>query len=547
MDIWHQRSQRHQPARGGLREEAPSRGRWLNAPGGASVLIAGGLFTILLFLLGGCGADPDAALARFRPAMKPAFQDELTELGDLPRYAITAEFFPNANQLTGELTVRFVNTSPDPWPYVVFRLYPALQQYGGLMTVYSANVDGRVEPFSYQAHSSAILVQYPDFLRAGAESTVKLSWKLDIPPWPDSANVYALFGRSQGMYTLPLFYPTLAVYRPAEGVKGGEWWLEEGSVRGDATFNLASLFVVTVTMPADQVPVTSGTLITSTLLPDQKARHVWVTGPAREFLLHTSTQFSSATTEADGTRVTSYWLPGQEALGRAALNYAIAALRIYSDNFGPYPYRDMRVAPAPLYFRGMEYPQVSLIGVENYGRNQSELEMLVAHEVAHHWWYQVVHNDPVNEPWLDEALAEYSMKLYLEQLRGGASASRLQTSRWDEPVKGLKSTGNAVLVDQTVKDFASGSLYETIVYGKGALFYDAIRETLGDRRFVRFLQKYYADHRYGIVTTRDWLDAVRELNTPALEVLYEEWVRRPQPSLDPTATPASNADAAAQP
>ena len=320
---------------------------------GVTALLPLLLLTSLLFILSACGAEDEAALARFRPAMRPAFQAELTDLADLPRYAINVELFPNANQLTGDLTVRFVNTSPDPWPYVVFRLYPALKQYGGLMTVYSANVDGRVVPFSYQAHNSAILVQYPDFLRAGAASTVRISWKLDIPPWPDSSNVYALFGRSQGMFTLPLFYPTLGVYQPAQGVKGGEWWLEEGSVRGDATFNLASLFVVTATMPADQVPVTSGTLITSTLLADQKARHVWVTGPSREFLLHTSSQFSWATTEANGTRVTSYWLPGQEAMGRAALNYAIAALRIYSDNFGPYPYRDMRVAPAPLYFRGM--------------------------------------------------------------------------------------------------------------------------------------------------------------------------------------------------
>ena len=498
------------------------------------------LLTVLLCLLSACSTDEGDVMARFRPAMRPAFQSDLDNLANLPRYAINVELLPNANQLTGNLTVRFVNTSADPWPYVVFRLYPALKQYGGLMTIYSTNVDGRVVPFSYQAHNSAMLVQYPDFLRAGATSTIQISWKLDIPPWPDSSNVYALFGRSQGMYTLPLFYPSLAVYQPAQGVKGGEWWLDEGSVRGDATFNLASLFVVTATMPADQVPVTSGTLVTSTLVADQKARHVWVTGPSREFLLHTSSQFSSAMIEANGTRVTSYWLPGQEAMGRAALNYTIAALRIYSDNFGAYPYRDLRVAPAPLYFRGMEYPQVSLIGVDNYGRNQGELEMLVAHEVAHQWWYQIVHNDPVNEPWLDEALAEYSMKLYLEQLRGGGSASRLQTSRWDEPVKELKSTGDAVLINQTVKEFASGSLYETIVYGKGALFYDAIRETLGDRRFVRFLQQYFAAHRYAIVNTEDWLAAVHELNTPALEVLYEEWVRRPQPSLNPTATPVAD-------
>ncbi|MCB0109657.1 MAG: hypothetical protein KDE53_27235, partial [Caldilineaceae bacterium] len=221
---------------------------------------------------------------------------------------------------------------------------------------------------------------------------------------------------------------------------------------------------------------------------------------------------------------------------------------IFSDEFGPYPYRDMRVAPAPLYFRGMEYPQVSLLGVEVYNRYQDQLEPLLAHEVAHQWWYQIVHNDPVNEPWLDEALAEYSMLLYLEELRGDDEAGQLKLSRWDNPVRGMRTEGDATLINQAVMDFESSSLYETVIYAKGALFYDSIRQTLGDRRFKRFLRTYFADHRYGIVTTDDWLKEIHALNTPALEVLYEEWVRRPQPTpnIMPTPLPQRDTDASAQ-
>lgn len=324
--------------------------------------------------------------------------------------------------------------------------------------------------------------------------------------------------------------------------------MTEGTIRGDSAFNLASLFVVTATMPADQVPVTSGTLITSTFVEDRRARHVWVTGPSREFLLHTSAQFRSAQVEAYGTRITSYWLPEHEGMGRAALSYAVAALRIFSDQFGPYPYRDMRVAPAPLYFRGMEYPQVSLLGVEVYDRQRGALELLLAHEVAHQWWYQIVHNDPVKEPWLDEALAEYSMKIYAEELRGSGTAGEMQLRRWDRPVRNMRTEGDATLLNQAVNEFNSSSLYETVVYAKGALFYDSMRQTLGDRRFNRFLRQYLADHRYGIATTEDWFQAVRALNTPALEVLYEEWVRKPTPRMQPTLAPqVENVDVAVQP
>ncbi len=510
------------------------------------------LLGVLFLLLNSCNAPTVDLLARYRPAMRPEFQNELAGLEPLPRYDIDVELLPKENRLLGKMQLRLVNSSSIPWYYLIFRLYPQLADYKGIMTIHSAVVGGPKYPTpqvvvaSYQNDNTALSVQLPDFLSPGEELTIDLNWTLDYPTWADASTVYALFGQSQTMISLPLFYPSLAVYQPSAGGKSGDWWLDEGTIRGDAAFNVASLFVVTVTMPADQVPVTSGTLITSTFVDGQRARHVWVTGPSREFLLHTSPQFRSASTEAEGTRITSYWLPGQEGMGWAALRYATAALRIYSNDFGPYPYRDMRVAPAPLFFRGMEYPQVSLLGVEVYGRQQDQLELLLAHEVAHQWWYQIVHNDPVNEPWLDEALSEYSMKLYEEQLRGDRSAGQLQLTRWDNPVKSMKTEGDATLIDQAVGDFASSSLYETVIYAKGALFYDSLRQTLGDRRFKRFLRDYFAAHRYGIVTTEDWLEAVHALNTPSIEVLYESWVRRPAVSSLPTAVPQVNVDAAAQ-
>lgn len=502
---------------------------------------------LLMMLVAACASsEPADPMARYYPAMRPDFQKQLSTLTDLPRYDITVALNIISETLTGEQHVRVVNTSPDPWPILIFRLYPMLSQYNGglqnVMVIHRAAINGKTINVSYVANNTAIELLLPEMLSPNEVVDVQLRWQIDIPVWPDTSGEYVLFGKSQQMLSLPLFYPTLAVYQPLRGVQAGEWWQDIGTVRGDAAFNVASLFVVTATMPADQLPVASGTLITSTLIGNQQARHVWATGPSREFLLHLSSRFGSAHTEAYGTRVTSYWLPGQEAMGRAALNYAVASLRIYSDLFGPYPFRDMRVAPAPLNYRGMEYPQVSLMGVELYDRYRDTLEVLVAHEVAHQWWYQLVHNDPINEPWLDEALAEYSVKLYLEEVYGGENADTMQEKRWQLPITSIKSQGGDRPVDQTVGEFASAPQYETIIYGKGALFYDTLRQALGERRFNHFLQSYLQDHLYQIVDTEDWLAAIRALNTPELEVLYDAWVKRP-PLLPPsTATPASQAN-----
>lgn len=485
------------------------------------------ILLLTLLMLAACG---DAATnidpyEPYRKAMKPEFREELDTLGPLPTYQLSVTLDVEANLLNGFANINVPNNSLDLWDTLVFRLYPMLGQYGGLMTIQSVLVDNQITSFIYQpgTQRTALRVSLPTPLRSKQVAHVQMRWKVEIPNWPDTTDVYALFGKSQQMVSLPLFYPALAVYQPNVRFGRGDWWTGIGTVRGDSAFGDASLFWVTATLPANYVPVASGTLITSTFVNDGQSRHVWVTGPSREFLLHTSPQFTSVYTEAYGTRVTSYWLPGDEAAGRAALEYAVASLRIFSDEYGPYPFRDMSVAPAPLSYRGMEYPQVSLIGVEAYSRFRNSLESLVAHEVAHQWWYQIVHNDPVNEPWLDEALAEYSIKLYVEALYGNSSAENMQYSRWQTRIDGLSNPGLGL--DHPVADFDSNIVYETIVYSKGALFYDAIRKRLGSRKFGDFLQEYFQKHRYGIVTTADWMAAIEALGDPTITQLAQDWIQ----------------------
>jgi aminopeptidase N len=488
----------------------------------------------VLLLLNSCGSADAAArpdpYARYRPALKPEFQQELDTLGPAPEYTIEATLDPDELKLTGRASVVVPNTSIDPWTYLVFRLYPMLEHYGGNMVIQSALVDGRPATFVYTNDNTALRIDLDEPLLPDQRVTVDLTWRLEIPSWTDQPAIYALFGRSQQMISLPLFYPALAVYTDGPTLGAGQWWLTNGSERGDAAFNVASLFAVTLTLPSEWTPVTSGTEVSTVAAGDQ-TQHVFVTGPAREFLLHASPVFGAVTDEAYGTRVTSYYLPGDEAAAQAALKYTVQSLRIYSDHFGEYPFTDMRVAPAPISFRGMEYPQAILLGVETYTRFRDKLEMLAVHEMAHQWWYQIVHNDPVAEPWLDEALAEFSMRLYMEATRGEDDAQRLVVQRWQTPLNGLKAKQQDTAVNQPVPSFLNGTQYETIVYAKGALFYDTVRDTIGVRRFDRFLQNYARQYRWQIIDSQQWLADLRDLPDPALMTLFEEWIRQPAPTV----------------
>ncbi|MBX3002077.1 MAG: M1 family metallopeptidase [Caldilineaceae bacterium] len=506
-----------------LTQHPPHRGPLLLAIGLVLLLLT--VLLALVYVWNGSASPPVDPYARYRVALKEDAQTAFEKLGVVPRYEIDVTLDESLELLYGSAQIVVPNTSPDPWTYLIFRLYPGLEHYGGLLSIQSATVNGRTVPFSYLERNTALRVELPTVLLSGQQANLYLSWKLDIPQWKtDSALAYRLFGHSQEMVSLPLFYPSLAVYEPGPTVASGRWWLERGTSRGDAAFNLTSLFVVTTTLPADQIPVTSGTLITNTVLETGENQFVWTTGPAREFLLHTSNRFQQATVEAYGTRITSYWLPEYEPAGRAALQHTAAALRIYSDRFGPYPYSDLRVAMAPISIRGMEYPQVSLLGVQLYGQYRNELEIRTAHEVAHQWWYQLVHNDPVNLPWMDEGLAEYSSKLYYEAMRGQSVADLLQLQRWQAVIDGLVSRGEDAPINQPVMAYANSRVYESVVYGKGALFYAAIRQSLGDRQFDQFLRDYVDEYSHRIATPEDLLTLLRRYNPQVADSLYRTWI-----------------------
>ncbi len=507
----------------------------------------GALLLLLLAGLAACGreaAPPPDPYAPYRPALKSDFQRDFERMDFAPRYALSITVGPALDILTGTATIHVPNYSDDTWRFLLFRLYPALSHYRSQIAIQSVSVNDQPTPYIYQDDNTSLRIDLVQPLPAGSAVDVRLNWKTTIPRWPDDNATYALFGRSQEMVSLPLFYPSLAVYGVDPSVGLGAWWQETGTARGDAAYNIASLFVVTATLPSEQVPVASGTQVESKVINDEQTQHVWVTGPVREFTLHMSPLFRSAETEAYGTRVVSYWLPGQEVAGRAALNHTAAALRIYSDYFGEYPYRDMRVAPAPINFRGMEYPQLILLGVDLYTRVQNNLEVLIAHEVAHQWWYLMVHNDPVNLPWLDEALAEYSVRLYYQYLYGTGSADLLVRQRWQTPYDLLVDRDLDAPINQPVDVFENGSQYETVIYGKGALFYTQLQQALGERQFRRFLRDYYQAHRYGVVDLAIWRDAMAAFQLPSVDALVREWIGTPPRPAEvnvPRATSAANA------
>ncbi|MCX6028271.1 MAG: M1 family metallopeptidase [Chloroflexi bacterium] len=485
--------------------------RWLLAPT-LALTLAGLLLAGCTLLKPAPAPDP---LAVYRPALRPGFTLTPAQLDALLRYSITVQVDVAASAYTGTLELTLPITGTAPLNGLYFRLYPNLKQFGGSMTVGGARVDGKTVNFAYDAEGTAVHLALPAPLKPGSIAQVWLSF---ASKWPQrEPGYYTIFGQSEEIVSLTNFYPILA------GRRGNQWALDIASPLGDVGFHDAALYQVQVTAPADQVLAATGVAVTRTVAADGWAATRYVQGPAREFTLLLSPRFQTEEAVAYGARVVSYFLPEDAAAGHSALYNAVASLEVYSDQFGLYPYREMAVVQAPLTFHGMEFPGLDLIGSQDYNQHLDALEMLVVHEVAHQWWYNQVGSDQTANPWLDEGLAEFSMYFYQQGRHGQAAADLLRRQRWEAAVAANAQRGLDATIGKPVAEYPRDA-YETIVYGKGALFFATLRDEMGEQAFQKLLRTYVERYRWRIATPTDFRVLAEEVAGRDLGALFRKWV-----------------------
>ena len=473
----------------------------------------------------------------------------------MPDYQIDVHVDPAELRLTGRMTLR-LPAQPDgavPGEFY-FRLYPLLPHYGGRMGVDLVTINGRGAPFSYEASDTALKIMTPpDAVQPGQPTTIGMQWRLKVQDFPE--DTYHLLGSSGGVLSLPLFYPVLAVKDPSAPE---QWRLDIGQMQGDSAFSQAATYQVTVTVPSNYVVVSTGSVAEVKDVPaptpepddgseqDQAAQpqpsppwKAWkmTSGPAREFALFISDQLQQVQAYAGDVRVNSWYRPGDEATGRATADYAAAALRVYSELFGPYPYAELDVVPGPILFRGMEYPGLFELGYQLYRDHADELEFRIAHEMAHQWWYNQVGSDPVNTPWLDEGLAEFATYFYVQKISGPAIADRMARRRWEAAYEFTLERGQDAVVNQPVDAFQAN--YEAIVYGKAALFHYALMQAMGEEQYLELLRRYAQAYRFKEAGPGDFMQLAEELAGPVAQDLYERWIL----GLDSTAAPVESTDA----
>jgi aminopeptidase N len=212
----------------------------------------------------------------------------------------------------------------------------------------------------------------------------------------------------------------------------------------------------------------------------------------------------------DSMEVLNYVLPENIGSAQANLPVTVNMLRIFSDKFGLYPFINEKYGHAQFGWGGaMEHQTMTSTGTFS--------ERIIAHELGHQWFGDLITCANWPNIWLNEGFATYSEAVYYEEMYGTAE----YWNRMNSKMSIAKSAvGTIYRTDST--NLFSGSL----VYNKGGTVLHMLRHVVGDSVFFECLRAYVADprFRFNVATTEDFQEVCETVSGEQLDYFFNEWI-----------------------
>jgi ABC-type transport system involved in multi-copper enzyme maturation permease subunit len=321
--------------------------------------------------------------------------------------------------------------------------------------------------------------------------------------------------------------------RPAKLEDGGAAAFQY--LRHDSDWVNAEL---SVTTDADQTPIAPGYTVSDEVRNGRRTLVTQTEAPIMHFFSIQSARYAIARdvwTGRDGRKVdlAVYYHPAHTYNVARILKAMRTSLDVYSERFGPYQFRQLRILEFPAYAQFAQSFAGTVPFSEGIGFIQTfddsaadsidEVTWVTAHEIAHQWWaHQVIGADKQGDTMLSETFAQYSALLVMEQLHGREQIRRFLKYNLDTY---LRSRGNEA-VEELPLERVENQPY--IHYNKGALVMYWLKEAVGEDALhgaLRALLAKYAFQPAPYPSTTDFLTLLKQ-QAPGHDQLIEDLFAR---------------------
>jgi len=240
---------------------------------------------------------------------------------------------------------------------------------------------------------------------------------------------------------------------------------------------------------------------------------------------------------AGGTTVGVWTTPGKEDQASFALDTSVKLLGYFNEYFGiPYPLPKLDHIAIPDFAAGamenwgaVTYRETALLvdpDNSSAGTRQRVAEV-IAHEMAHMWFGDLVTMEWWDDLWLNESFASWMGNKAVDWLfpewEMWTQFVNMDTNR-ALSLDGLK---NSHPIEQAVKNPAEVSqLFDAISYSKGASVIRMLEKFLGEETFRKGLNRYLSGHMYDNARTEDLWSALETESGQPVTAIMDSWVKQ---------------------
>jgi aminopeptidase N len=418
---------------------------------------------------------------------------------DVKHYSLDLDYDQPANMLQGVATIQATATQN------LRRFNLDLRDFYAISSV---TVDGRKANIA-RPGAQELQISPARNLNAGSDFTVRVVYSGRPKPIKDpDKSIEGWIPTDDGAF----------VVNEPQGSPG--WYPVNDSPRDKATYEFE------VSVPAGHTVMANGELVSHST---EGGKEVWrwrEDSPMAPYLATaTNGPFLTEFYEANGLPMydavdpdtrTSRTAPPNPGLAFARLDPQPEIIGFFSELYGAYPFTTGGgiIDWAPDVGYALESQTRA-----NYHRIPGA--STVVHEIAHQWFGNAVTPEIWPDIWLNEGFATFSEWIYDER-HGGDPAQSVFEELCSTPED--SAGGEDLWFPAPAALHHPSQLFHTPVYDRGAMTLQALRNEVGDDAFFRTLRAWYADNKYGNVTTADFIAVAERESGEQLDGLFQEWL-----------------------
>lgn len=502
------------------------------------------------------------------------FQQEL-------KYKIDVKLDDNAHKLIANEEIVYINKSPNHLTEIWMHIWPnaykndksafAQQQLRNKKKKFANSTNeerGYIEALDFKVNNISVDVQinenFPDVVKlllpqalAPNDSIIITTpFEVKIP------SSFSRLGHVDQSYQITQWYPKPAVYdatgwHPIPYLDQGEFYSEYASYEVNIT--LPKNYVVgatgilqneeekeflkklsdrtskidTFNINDDSFPASSDTLKTLQYKQTNIHDFAWF-ADKRYHVLQSEVELPKSKKKVTtyvmfNNKYAKYW--------KDASQYINDAVYYYSLWLGDYPFDYCTAVDGALSAGGgMEYPMVTVIGSVSSAKS---LDLVIAHEVGHNWFYGILGSNEREYPWLDEGINSFYESRYmrLKYSDGFMIAKKSQNGLTN--LLGLNefpfgyddyllhqytaSKGESQAINTHSEDFTSIN-YGTVAYKKTALAFKYLEQYIGVSKFDSIMQKYYDEWKFKHPQPQDIEDVFESETSENLDWFFKDYL-----------------------